>query len=297
MPDPAETSKLKRLQAQLSDRGLAPRKAFGQNFMIDSNFAAAVARDSFPGADTLTLEVGPGTGCLTRAILDAHPRARVLAIELDTGLAALLRETFSTEIEGGRLTLLEGDALDGKHALSPELVSTAQTLSANEQRPRLALCANLPYNAATPLLANLAAGAQGLFVESAVVTVQLEVAQRLFGSAGSSDYGALTAFMSLRASGAILRRVGSEVFWPRPQVDSAVIRIAFKPFTDDPATLQRAESGAFQEFLKKLFSQRRKTLRAALKPLKLPATLDISGDARAEDLQPLELLRIFRAAT
>src|SRR5579862_6213861 len=97
---PAGTiTKFQQLKSALEARGLKPRKAFGQNFMLDTNFAVAIARDAAPDERTLILEVGPGTGCLTRAILDAHPAARVLAIELDRGLAALLRETFAAEFE------------------------------------------------------------------------------------------------------------------------------------------------------------------------------------------------------
>src|ERR1700742_2298158 len=93
------------VQTLLESRGLSPRKMFGQNFMADANFAAAVARDAALDEQTLTLEVGPGTGLLTRAMLDSHPRARVLAVEIDRGLAALLRETFADEIVARRFTL------------------------------------------------------------------------------------------------------------------------------------------------------------------------------------------------
>jgi 16S rRNA (adenine1518-N6/adenine1519-N6)-dimethyltransferase len=282
-------------KAELKSRGLSPRKAFGQNFMLDTNFAAAIARDSAPGAGTLTLEVGPGAGALTRALLAADGRARVLAIEIDRGLAALLRETFAAEISAGRLTLLEGDVLASKHVLSEEFIAAALEISAREQRPRRVLCANLPYNAATPLLANLAADRQKLDVASAVVTLQLELAERIFAAPGTAEYGALSVFMALRTKGSILRRVGNEVFWPRPQVDSAVIRLDFLPFGD--AGLKREETQPFQEFLQRLFSQRRKTIRATLKPQKLDPALSISETARAEDLPAETLLQLFRSLT
>ncbi len=279
-------------KAELKSRGLSPRKAFGQNFMLDTNFAAAIARDSAPGAGTLTLEVGPGAGALTRALLTAE-HARVLAIEIDRGLAALLRETFAAELAAGRLTLLEGDVLASKHVLSEEFVAAALDISTREQRPRCVLCANLPYNAATPLLANLAANRQGLNIASSIVTLQLELAERIFAAPASAEYGALSVFMALRTRGSILRRVGNEVFWPRPQVDSAVIRLDFLPFGG--AGLSREEIEHFQEFLQKLFSQRRKTIRATLKPQRVDPTLNISETARAEDLSPETLLQLFRS--
>ncbi len=287
------------LKASLSSRGLAPQKKFGQNFMIDTNFAAAVAADAGPGQGTLTLEIGPGTGCLTRAILAADPQAHVLAMEIDRGLAELLRETFATEIAAQRLTLLEGDALESKHELSPQFVAAALEISARENRPRRVLCANLPYNAATPLLANMSGDAQHLDVQLAIATVQLELAQRLFCAAGSADYGALTAYMAVRAKGSIIRRIGNEIFWPRPTVDSAVVKVEYLPFCAedalDPTRLRRSEATGFQQFLQKLFSQRRKTLRATLKPQVIPSTTGIAPDARAEDLPPGALLRLYRA--
>ena len=292
MSDAAPLSKVQALKAALAEHGLSPRKIFGQNFMLDTNFAAAVAREAGPDARTLILEMGPGTGCLTRALLDAHPQSRILAIEIDRGLAALLRETFSADLAAGRLTLLEGDALESKHLLSVEFVREALALSAHENRPRRVLCANLPYNIATPVLMNLALDEQGLGVELAVATIQLELAQRMFAPAGDDAYGALSVTTALRANGRIVRRVGPEIFWPRPGVDSALVRLEFGR---SGSGLTAGETQAFQQFLQRLFSQRRKTLRAALKPTPIPDLPGVRPDARAEDLAPLTLLELFRS--
>jgi 16S rRNA (adenine1518-N6/adenine1519-N6)-dimethyltransferase len=262
--------------------------------MIDPNFASAVARDAGVDEKTLIIEVGPGTGCLTRALLDAHPGSRVLAIEIDRGLVALLRETFASDLEAHRLTLIEGDVLESKHSISPAVLETVEAICSSDRRSRRVLCANLPYNIATPLLANAAADTQGLALDVALATIQLELAQRLLASAGGDDYGALSAFMKLRADGEILRRIGNEVFWPRPNVDSAVIRLRFKPWSGPDALLRKEEAAAFQQFLQNLFSQRRKTLRAALKPQTLPE-LGLPADARAEALSGEVLLKLFRA--
>ena len=286
-------SKLQQLKESLAARGLAPKKMFGQNFMVDSNFAAAVARDANPDEKTLLIEVGPGTGCLTRALLDSHPSARVLAIEIDRGLAALLRETFAEPLAQNRLTLLEGDALDGKHVIAPDFARAITDISGQENRPRRVLCANLPYNAATPLLANFAVDTQHLNIAAAIATIQLERAQRLFAKPGESAYGALTALLALRAEGKIIRKIGGEIFWPRPQVDSAVIRLDY--FSCDKSPLHRNEVRPFQDFLQKLFSQRRKTVRAVLKPAIIPESLTLPENARAEDLTPSTLLALFRA--
>ncbi|HLX60480.1 MAG TPA: 16S rRNA (adenine(1518)-N(6)/adenine(1519)-N(6))-dimethyltransferase RsmA [Planctomycetota bacterium] len=285
------------IQALLQSRGLSPRKIFGQNFMADSNFAAAIARDAKLDEHTLAIEAGPGTGLLTRAMLESHPCARVLAIEIDRGLAELLRDTFSSEIASQRLTLIEGDALDGKHRISQALCDAAKQIAANEKRSRVIVCANLPYNIATPFLANAALDEQGLSVTFALATIQLELAQRMLARPGDAAYGALSALLALRANGRIARRVGAEIFWPRPKVDSAVIELAFKPWAQHPIadSLQRDEAAGFQEFLKHVFSQRRKTLRALLKPASVPEIAGVAPNARAEALSPELLLAVFRA--
>lgn len=288
------------IQLLLESRGLSPRKIFGQNFMADSNFAAAIARDAKLDEQTLAIEAGPGTGLLTRALLDSHPRARVLAIEIDRGLAALLRETFAADIASGRFTLLEGDALESKRRISNALCAEAQAISARESRPRKILCANLPYNIATPFLANLAADEQNLGVQSALATIQLELAERMTATPASDSYGALSAFLALRSTGRIARRAGPEIFWPRPNVESAVLEMHFNPWTQfsketGVAALSKAECPGFQEFLKKVFSQRRKTLRALLKPIPVPDVMQVPPDARAEALTPAQLLAVFRA--
>ncbi len=287
------------IQTLLESRGLSPRKIFGQNFMADANFAAAIARDAKLDAGTLALEAGPGTGLLTRAMLDSHPAARVLAMEIDRGLSALLRETFAADIAARRLTLIEGDALDGKHRLSPLLCDEARRIVDAEARPRVIVCANLPYNIATPFLANAAVDEQRLGANAALATIQLELAERMLAREDSSNYGALSALLAVRATGRIARRAGAEIFWPRPKVESAVIELQFKPWaaTREKDSLMRNEATGFQEFLKKVFSQRRKTLRALLKPSLVPAIPGVLPESRAEALSPELLLAVFRALT
>lgn len=295
------TGPLDRLKEALEARGLKPRKAFGQNFLVDPNFAKAVARAAGADAKTLVLEVGPGAGALTRALLESDPAARVLAVEIDRGLAEFMRSEFAHELSAGRLTLLEGDALAGKHGLNEEMLREALRISETEKRPHRVLCANLPYNAATPLIANIMQPLEpstserpaASLVERIVATVQLELAERFFGAPGSNDYGPLAAMLSLRGKGTIARKVGAHVFWPRPQVSSAVVEIDLIPW--ERCAIKPDEAQGFQHFLQKLFQQRRKTLRAALKSagLALPQE-DERASKRAEDLDPKTLLELFR---
>lgn len=296
-----KATRRERLPELLAAHGLSPRKRFGQHFLVDPNFARAVAAAAGADERTLLIEVGPGTGLLTRALLEAHPRARVLAIEIDRGLNGLLRAEFAGELAAGRVTLLEGDVLAGKHGLHPGLCAEALGISRHEDRPRRVLCANLPYNAATPLLANLAlpgrAGPRRTpelrLVEKAVATVQLELARRILGAPGSADYGALAALLALRTRGRLLRKAGPEIFWPRPQVQSAVLELEYLPWPE--SGLHPEEAAPFQRFVQKLFQHRRKTLRAALGGGL--AQDDPLARARAEDLPPEELLSLFRALT
>src|SRR5438067_8479659 len=134
------------IQALLAGAGTEPRQRFGQNFMIDQNLVRLVAGAGQIAAGDVVIEVGPGTGTLTEELL-ASPAARVIAVEIDRDLAALLRDRF-----GGneRFQLIEGDALDGKHAVNAELSSIIRAASGPAK-----LVANLPYNIASPLVIEL----------------------------------------------------------------------------------------------------------------------------------------------
>ena len=287
-PKGSTSGPLQRMQDLLAAHGVKPRKFLGQNFLIDPNFALAVAHAAAPDERTLLVEVGPGTGILTRALLDSHPRARVLAIEIDRRLCGLLREELASEIAAGRVTLLEGDVLASKHRINAELLAAGLRISRQEERPRRVLCANLPYHVATPVIANLALELVP-FVERIVATVQLELAQRFFGAPGTSEFGPLAVLLALRARGSIVRRVGPQVFWPRPRVSSAVVELDLIPW--EACALKPERAAAFQALVQKLFQQRRKTLRAVLKG-RLRAD-DPRAILRAEDLPPEELLKLL----
>lgn len=314
------------LRTELESRGLKPRKAFGQNFMVDGNFARAIAAAAAPDERTLILEIGPGAGALTQALFAAHSATRILAIELDRGLASLLRDHFVEPLATGKFTLIEGDVMSDKNRLNDVWWDMAGRISCEENRPRVVVVANLPYNIATPFLMTLCRtdspnsvtlpqnkdnGIESPFVGEAVVTVQKEAADRLLSDAGSSAYGLPAVLRKLRADGELLRKVGPEIFRPRPQVESAVIRLRFHPWpqTDrrtpsasDP--LNKSEYDEFHDFLAGLFSLRRKTLASALHKLTRCGLVAQNPDValkrfpdniRAENLRPQELLTLFRS--
>ena len=271
------------IQSLLDEARSHPRHRFGQNFMIDQNLVRLVAEAGRIEPGDVVVEVGPGTGTLTEELLAR--RADVVAVEIDRDLAALLRKRFA---DGERFSLIEGDALAGKHELNPEL---RDRLAADQRAARRAkLIANLPYNIASPLVIELLIAG----VDLLAFTVQKEVADRLRAAAGSDDYGPLTVMVQLLSRVEVLRTLPPQAFWPAPKVDSALVRL-----TRDDRLGPRA--GAFGRFVHTLFAARRKTLRKALSQAghdadALLARLGIDPQLRSERLTPEQCLALFELA-
>jgi 16S rRNA (adenine1518-N6/adenine1519-N6)-dimethyltransferase len=230
------------IQSLLFAANTEPRHRFGQNFMIDQNLVRVIADAGSIVASDRIVEVGPGTGTLTEEILSRGPH--LTAVEIDRDLAKLLRERFATN---DRFELIEGDALDGKHALNPEL---AKVVKVNES---VKLIANLPYNIASPLVIELLI----LGVDLLVFTVQKEVADRLRATEKDDAYGPLSVVASMLAKVEVLRTLPPQAFWPAPKIDSALVKM-----TRDNRLGDRAD--AFSRFVHKIFNYRRKTLRKAM---------------------------------
>ena len=232
--------------ALLKERGLRPKKRFGQNFLLDQGICARIAEASSTPAGGTTLEIGPGLGALTRPLLERA--ARVVAIERDPELAAVLREEFAAELATGRLTLLEGDALE------------ENWLSAFDAGPRPHIVAgNLPYLITGRLLEKSIAIASQ--IDRAVFMVQAEVADRIVSRPGTEDYGGLSVFVQAAFEPKKLLTVKGGAFHPRPEVDSTVIVLT-------PLVKARAvEDEPFRALVKGAFGARRKTLRNAWKGL------------------------------
>lgn len=287
------------IRSLLESRGLRPKHRLGQNFLHDHNHLRnLVARAAVESGDVV-LEVGPGTGTLTEALLDAG--AEVIACELDPDMAAILRERL-----GDAVTLIEGDALDRGRTLNPAI------LDALADRP-FKLVANLPYQAASPLMSCLVidhapegdGGAAGAAPGGAClgqwVTIQKEVADRLVAPPGNKTYGPLGIIIQALAEVDRFAVVPPACFWPQPKVTSAMVEIL--PRTLDPAPAADAASAAsvlatadgrraFARFITDLFSKRRKQLGAVFgRSRPFPDGIDPAD--RPERLSVTQLIELF----
>ncbi len=264
---------------QLADRlELRPTKQRGQNFVIDANTVRRIVRESGITGDDVVLEVGPGLGSLTLALLDVA--ARVIAIELDEKLASLLPETVAAYApdQADRFEVVHGDALR-----VVELPGPSPT----------ALVANLPYNVSVPVLLHLLALLPSL--EHGLVMVQAEVADRLAAGPGSKVYGIPSVKASWFADVRRAGTVGRTVFWPAPNVDSGLVAWTRR---DPPATT--ATRDQVFAVIDAAFAQRRKALRGALRDLagsaeRSTAVLERAGVeplARGESLGVTDFVKI-----
>jgi|SRR5579862_122842 len=263
---------------------LRAKKSLGQNFLLDLNLTARIARAAEPAADAVIVEIGPGPGGLTRALLAQPPEGlgatRIIAVERDERAIAALKEIGARY--PGRLEIIAGDALG--FDLRPLL-----------QGARAKIVANLPYNIATALLVDwLTVEPWPPWYDTMVLMFQREVAARIVAAPGSKNYGRLSVLAGWRTQAKILFDVAPSAFVPQPKVTSSVVRLV-------PRTPLPCNSRALQRVTEAAFGQRRKMLRQSLKSLgvdalSLLAAAGIEPTARAEDI-PVEgfvaLARVF----
>ena len=222
----------RRLQDALASRGLSPRKRFGQNFLIRDDLAERIVEYGHLRPDDVVIEIGPGAGALTPHI--AQRARQVVAVEKDTGLAAFLREELS---ELPRIAIVEADFLEF------DIAATAREYGAEQ----VAIVGNIPYNITTPIIERIFD--QRAAIRSAVLLVQKEYADRLAAAAGTPEYGSLTLFVRYHALLEPLMTLKSSAFWPRPDVDSMLVRFILRE-----ARLFRIIRGSFQMRRKQLLN-------------------------------------------
>ncbi|MCL2829953.1 MAG: 16S rRNA (adenine(1518)-N(6)/adenine(1519)-N(6))-dimethyltransferase RsmA [Betaproteobacteria bacterium] len=253
-----------------------PRKRFGQNFLTDHGVIHAILAAIAPQRGDAVVEIGPGLGALTT------PLARLLdhlhVIEIDRDLIAKLSARFPPE----QLTIHEGDALAFDFA------------SLGEAENGWRIVGNLPYNISTPLLFHLASFANQ--VRDMHFMLQREVVLRIVAAPGSRDYGRLSVMLQYRFDCAHLFDVPPEAFSPKPQVDSAIVRLRPRP-AQRPEALDPAGETLLASLVSAAFSQRRKMLRNTLRDFLSPedfASLAIDPQSRAEMLPLSDYIRIVR---
>ena len=264
----------------IARHGLQAQKALGQNFLFDLNLTSRIARSAGPLDEATVIEVGPGPGGLTRALLAAGAR-KVIAIERDHRCIPALEEIAAHY--HGRLTIIEGDALTFNPASIEEIGS-------------LKIIANLPYNIGTALLMNW------IDIENwpprfddLVLMFQREVAERIVATpAAPHDYGRLSVFCGWRTDAKILFDVSPQAFTPPPKIISSVVRLTprAQPLACDPKILARVTQAAF--------GQRRKMLRQSLKslgvdPIALCQTVGLDPTARAETVTIEQFVALAQA--
>ncbi|WP_299471472.1 16S rRNA (adenine(1518)-N(6)/adenine(1519)-N(6))-dimethyltransferase RsmA [uncultured Roseibium sp.] len=246
----AQIDDLPPLRDVISTYGLNAKKSLGQNFLLDLNLTSRIARSAGDLSDCTVLEIGPGPGGLTRALLAAGAK-RVVAIEKDSRCLPALAEI--SDHYPGRLEVIEGDALQ----LDPVVLTGGD---------KVRIAANLPYNVGTQLLVNwITTPAWPPFWSSLTLMFQKEVGERIAAQPGSKAYGRLGVLAGWRCKGGILFDISPKAFTPPPKVTSAVVHLIpnDNPLPCALVSLEKVTAAAF--------GQRRKMLRASLKSL--------SGDA------------------
>ncbi len=271
-PGPGDTPPLREVIAR---HGLSARRSLGQHFLLDPNLTRRIARAAGPLGGIQVIEVGPGPGGLTRALL-SEGAAHVHAIERDARCIGALRELEATA--GGRLTIVEGDAREvDVAALAP---------------PPRRIVANLPYNLSTVLLRRWLGQADAF--ECLTLMFQKEVADRLVAAPGSKTYGRLSILAQWLCEVRILFEIPAAAFTPPPKVTSALVGL--RPRAEP---LAPAEIGALERVTGAAFGQRRKMLRSSLRALggdagALLAAAGIDPTARAETLTVTQLCALAR---
>ncbi|MFQ6548333.1 16S rRNA (adenine(1518)-N(6)/adenine(1519)-N(6))-dimethyltransferase RsmA [Aestuariibius sp. 2305UL40-4] len=251
------------LREVIATYGLSAKKALGQNFLLDLNLTAKIARQAGDLSQCDVLEIGPGPGGLTRGLL-AEGARHVLAIEKDPRCLPALEEIAAAY--PGRLTVLQGDAL----AINPRAHLT----------PPIRVAANLPYNIGTELLVRWLTPADWPpFWQSLTLMFQREVAERIVAEPGGKAYGRLAVLAQWRSDARIVMDLPPQAFTPPPKVSSSVIHLTALPqprYPADPNVLQKVTAAAF--------NQRRKMLRASLKGL----APDIEDRLRKAGIEPTD---------
>jgi 16S rRNA (adenine1518-N6/adenine1519-N6)-dimethyltransferase len=272
-------------RALLDKHGLRAKKHFGQNFLIADRVFRAIVDAAVAKDDDWVVEIGAGLGTLTARLCERAHEGKVIALERDPDMIAVLRAELGHLIEAETLVIEAGDAM------KYDLAMAARWHGGDP----IAVCGNLPYHVAAPLIFKALDARQD--VSRIVVMVQREMADRIVAAPDTDAYGAMTVMIQMFADVSMVAKVGAGAFVPPPKVDSAVVKIVPRP-------APRAEIGDEKHFSRVVhaaFGQRRKTLRNALRAVfdvahvdAALATTTIDGQRRGETLTLAEFAALTR---
>ena len=283
------------LKQRFDEAGIRPETRHGQNFLIDLNLLDVLLKAADLGPDDVVLEVGTGLGSLTARMVPLA--AHVVTVEIDRRLYQLASEELA---DLPNVTMLLQDALKNKNTIDAAVLDAVRSRLSEPAGRRFKLVANLPYNVATPILSNLLASDP--LPVSLTATIQKELADRIVARPGTKDYSALSIWMQALCEIEIVRVIPPQAFWPRPNVQSAILHVI--PL---PAKRQRIRDvGFFHRFVRSLFLHRRKLLRGVLASLfkdelskpdvdEILASQALAADARAEQLRVESLIDLAAA--
>lgn len=248
------------LKQIFSRRGITPNKRFGQNFLIDQNILLSIPDIADLKEDDVVLEIGTGTGGLTRLL--ASRAQHVFTVEVDKKLFELSSDILKLY---KNVTLVNADILKTKHVLNPDITSLMLNWLREHNHTHIKMVSNLPYNISTPVIINLMES--NLPIDLMVLMLQKEITERMTALPGTREYGILSVITQLFSEVEVVKTLPPEVFWPKPEVHSALVKVAVHKkkyagrITDYPF---------FRKTLYAIFTSRRKTLLNSLEYLKLP---------------------------
>ena len=237
----------------LAGAGTQPNKRLGQNFLIDLNLMRLLIDEAHIHDSDVVLEVGTGTGSFTEGMAPAA--GRVITVEYDTTLAKIATRQLE---KYPNVTLINADALENKNAINHDVLEAVKAARA-QLSGRLLLVANLPYSVGSCVMANLISGP--VTADAMYVTVQKEVADRMAATPCHDEYGTLSILMAATGEVHLLRKLPASVFWPRPQVESAMVCYQYSP----KKAAQIHDMKTFREVINLFMGHRRKMLKAAAK--------------------------------
>jgi 16S rRNA (adenine1518-N6/adenine1519-N6)-dimethyltransferase len=280
----------------LSSAGIRPNRQLGQHFLIDLNLMRLLVNSADIRADDIVLEVGCGTGSLTQAL--AERAGTVVAVELDHGLIQIAQAQLTNN---RNVNIINADILKNKNVINPLVVNTLNRVR-QRHTGRIMLVANLPYNVASPLITNLAI--DSMVVDSMFVTIQKEVADRMIALPSSADYGTLSIILGALGQVRRIKLLKPTVFWPSPQVDSAMVSFVYKKQMADHIV----DTKLFLQIVRLFMGHRRKTLRACTRFAKgrlaviknwteLFERVSVDAEHRPEELSPEDYIAIANLCT